>query len=148
MYLLVTNISLYGSYFGINYSNIIGFCLLFSFIIQFYSGLLLSSYYEDYYLNSFDSVIYITFEVNNGWLIRLLHILGATLFILFVYFHWIRGIWLRSLYWYDSEVILIWISGWLILYLFILLTGFSLVINWRVIKTNSIFYVYFLCSWI
>ena len=113
--LLASNFSFYGSYFGMNYSNIIGFCLLVSFGLQFYSGMLLSSYYEDYYLSSFDSVVYITCEVSNGWLIRLFHVLGATFFMLFVYFHWIRGIWLRCLYWFESEVIWIWVSGWLIL---------------------------------
>ena len=49
-----------------NYCNVLGFILLFIFIIQLFSGLLLSSYYEDYVIISFDSVVYIMYDVIFG----------------------------------------------------------------------------------
>ena len=112
----------YGSYFGMNYCNVTGFILLFSFIIQFFSGLLLSSYYEDYVIISFDSVVYIMNDVIIGWLIRLLHVLGATLFMFAVYFHFLRGSWLLFKLFIDSFN-LIWVSG-CVLYVFALIEGF------------------------
>ena len=49
-----------------NYSNITGFILLISLLIQFISGLLSGSYYEDYVVLSFDPAVYTMNEVNNG----------------------------------------------------------------------------------
>ena len=108
----IKHFSFYGSYFGMNYSNVIGFFLLVSFIIQFFSGMLLSSYYEDYSMICFDSVVFITCEVSNGWWVRLLHVLGATLFMLFVDFHFIRGSWLMLRLFLMNSIV--WLSGWLI----------------------------------
>jgi quinol-cytochrome oxidoreductase complex cytochrome b subunit len=114
-----------------NYSNVIGFFLLVSFIIQFCSGMLLSIYYEDYYMICFDSVVFITCEVSNGWFVRLLHVLGATLFMLFVYFHWIRGSWLMFRLFYKVQTqYWIWLSGWLI-FICSLIEGFlGYILNW------------------
>ena len=58
--------SFHGSYFGMNYSNITGFILLVSLIIQFFSGLLSSSYYEDYVVPRPDPAVYTMSDVNNG----------------------------------------------------------------------------------
>ena len=66
-----------------NYSNVIGFLLFLVFILQFISGLLLSCYYSPFSTMAFDSVYYIMIDVNVGWLIRWLHCLGASLFLLF-----------------------------------------------------------------
>ncbi len=49
-----------------NYSNITGFILLVSLIIQFFSGLLSSSYYEDYVVPRFDPAVSTMSDVNNG----------------------------------------------------------------------------------
>ncbi len=49
-----------------NYSNITGFILLVSLIIQFFSGLLSSSYYEDYVVPRPDPAVYTMSDVNNG----------------------------------------------------------------------------------
>ena len=82
-----------------NYSNITGFILALSLTIQFFSGLLPSSYYEDYVVLRFDPAVYTMIDVNNGWTLRFLHVLGASLFMLFVYFHFMRGSWLRITQW-------------------------------------------------
>jgi len=49
-----------------NYSNVIGFLLFLVFILQFISGILLSSYYSPFSLMAFDSVYYIMIDVNVG----------------------------------------------------------------------------------
>ena len=66
LFLFSNHISYYISYLGMNYNNVIGFLLFIIFIIQFVSGILLSCYYSDYYNICFDSVIYITTDVNIG----------------------------------------------------------------------------------
>ena len=93
-----------------NYSNITGFILLISLLIQFISGLLSGSYYEDYVVLSFDPAVYTMSEVNNGWILRFLHVLCATLFMLFVYLHFMRGSWLM-LKLFDYHINLIWLPG-------------------------------------
>ena len=59
MELYNNHLSFHASYFGMNYSNITGFILLLSLTIQFFSGLLPSSYYEDYVVLRFDPAYYI-----------------------------------------------------------------------------------------
>ena len=76
------------------YSNVIGFILLSTFVLQVFSGLFLSTYYDDFYTIAFDPVVYITLDVNIGWFIRLYHCIGATLFMFFMFIHWIRGAWI------------------------------------------------------
>jgi quinol-cytochrome oxidoreductase complex cytochrome b subunit len=49
-----------------NYSNVIGFILLSTFVLQVFSGLFLSTYYDDFYTIAFDPVVYITLDVNIG----------------------------------------------------------------------------------
>ena len=93
--LLNNHFTFYISYLGMNYSNVIGFLLFLVFILQFISGLLLSCYYSPFSTMAFDSVYYIMIDVNVGWLIRWLHCLGASLFMLFILIHWIRGAWIR-----------------------------------------------------
>jgi len=85
----------YSSYLGMNYSNVIGAILFLLFILQFLSGLLLSCYYIPFYTIAFDSVYYIMSDVNIGWLIRLVHVFFACLFMLFLFIHFLRGSWIR-----------------------------------------------------
>ena len=80
-YLYHNHISFYVGYLGMNYNNVIGFLLFIIFISQFVSGLLLSCYYSDYYKIAFESIVYIMTDVNIGWFIRFLHIIGVSLFI-------------------------------------------------------------------
>ena len=93
-----------------NYSNITGFILLVSLIIQFFSGLLSSSYYEDYVVPRPDPAVYTMSDVNNGRTIRFLHVLGASLFMLLVYFHQMRGSRLMFKL-FDDHINLIWLPG-------------------------------------
>jgi hypothetical protein len=83
----------YLSFLGMNYCNVIGFQIFMVFLLQFFSGLLLSSYYSPFI--AFNSISVIMIKVNVGWFIRFFHIFGSSLFMIFIKFHWIRGIWLR-----------------------------------------------------
>ena len=115
-----------------NYSNVIGFLITLVFLLQFISGLLLSCYYTP--IIAFSSIYYIMIDVNKGWLIRFLHILGASMFMVLVVVHWIRGIWIKLkiveqntlsvLYCIKLNTLnLIWVSG-LVILLFTFLTSF------------------------
>ena len=76
-----------------NYSNVIGFILSLIFLLQFVSGLLLSCYFSSF--AGFSAVYYIMIEVNVGWLVRFVHVMGASIFMFFILLHWIRGTWIR-----------------------------------------------------
>ena len=114
----------YISYFTFNYINIIGFLLIIIYLIQLLSGILLSIYYNDFFIIAFDSIIHIIININNGWFIRILHVIGSSLFILFIYIHFIRAIWikLKTIYIQFISYLLI-ITGY-ILFILIMIEGF------------------------
>ena len=118
----------YSSFLGMNYSNVIGFLLFLVFLLQFMSGILLSCYYSAFYTIAFDSVYYIMIDVNFGWFIRWLHCLGASLFMFFIFLHWLRGYYLRfkvidSLHW-------ILVSGWVIFGISLIEGFLGYILNW------------------
>ena len=67
--------SLYISYLTFTYINVLGFLLFIIYLIQLTSGILLSIYYNDFFTLAFDSIIYISININNGYFIRYLHII-------------------------------------------------------------------------
>ena len=77
--------SLYISFLTFSYINILGFLLFIVFLLQLSSGILLSIYYNDFFTIAFDSLAFIIINVNNGWFIRILHVIGASLFICLFY---------------------------------------------------------------
>lgn len=91
--LFYNHFTFYLSYLGMNYFNVIGFLLSLIFLLQFVSGILLSCYYSSF--AGFSAVYYIMIEVNVGWLIRFVHVLGASIFMFLILFHWLRGTWIR-----------------------------------------------------
>ena len=64
MFLFCNHPTFHPSYLGTNYSNVIGFLIFIVFLLQFMSGLLLSSYYPPTIASS--SVYYIMIDVNAG----------------------------------------------------------------------------------
>jgi len=74
-----------------NRTSLIGFLLFLSFIIQFITGVLLSFYYNDLASIAFYSVILLIMDVRIGWFVRVLHIIGATLFMFLLLLHSVRG---------------------------------------------------------
>lgn len=132
MFLILLNnhFTFYISYLGMNYSNVIGYLLIQVFILQFISGILLSCYYSPFYTIAFDSVFYIMIDVKYGWLIRWYHVLGASLFMLFITGHWIRGSWLRLKVIDSFYSLLIWFSG-MLLWICSMIEGFlGYILNW------------------
>ena len=116
LYLLFsTHYSWYISFLTFSFTNIFGFLLFIIFLLQLSSGISSSINYNDFFTIAFDSIIYIILSVNNGWLIRSLHVIGASLFIFLILLHLIRAIWMTSKI--ISFTIFTWIiliTGWII----------------------------------
>jgi len=64
---------------------------------------------------SFNSTIHILRDVNSGWLLRYIHINGASLFFILIYLHISRGLFYRS----PLNKIIVWMRGILILLILI-----------------------------
>src|SRR5699024_3563190 len=64
--------------------------------LQFVTGLVLSINYVASTELAFDSVIHIIRDIDSGWIIRYLHINGASLFFILIYIHIARGIYFNS----------------------------------------------------
>nr|QTC30737.1 cytochrome b [Psyttalia lounsburyi] len=89
-----------------NFGSLLGLCL----IIQIITGLFLSMHYTSNIDYSFNSIIHIIQDVNYGWLMRLIHMNGASFFFICVYLHIGRG-----LYYMSFKFIKTWMIGVLIL---------------------------------
>jgi ubiquinol-cytochrome c reductase cytochrome b subunit len=90
------------------------------------TGLVLAMQYNPSTLHAFDSVERIMRDVNYGWLLRYLHMNGASFFFIAVYIHIFRGIYYGS---YKGEREVLWILGVVILVLMMAIAfmGYSLV---------------------
>nr|UHJ18876.1 cytochrome b [Psyttalia incisi] len=97
-----------------NFGSLLGLFLM----IQIISGLFLSMHYMSNINYSFFSIIHIIQDVNYGWLMRLIHMNGASFFFICVYLHIGRG-----LYYMSYKFIKTWIVGVLLL-LFMMGTAF------------------------
>nr|YP_010554761.1 cytochrome b [Macrostemum radiatum]UYO79407.1 cytochrome b [Macrostemum radiatum] len=75
-----------------NFGSLLGFCLM----IQIITGFFLSLYYCANIEMAFYSTNYIYRNVNNGWLIRILHSNGASFFFICLYAHIGRNIYYES----------------------------------------------------
>ncbi|MEQ9361217.1 MAG: cytochrome b/b6, partial [Rhodospirillales bacterium] len=91
-----------------NFGSLAGLAL----IIMIVSGIVLAMHYTPHTTLAFSSVERIMRDVNGGWLIRYLHMNGASFFFIAVYIHIFRGLYFGS-YKYPRE--LLWIIGVLIL---------------------------------
>nr|YP_010757246.1 cytochrome b [Ergasilus tumidus]WEU66998.1 cytochrome b [Ergasilus tumidus] len=75
-----------------NFGSLLGLCL----IIQILTGLFLAMHYSCDVELAFSSVSHIMRDVNLGWLLRMLHANGASMFFVFLYLHIGRGIYYGS----------------------------------------------------
>lgn len=108
------------SYFW-NFGSTLGICL----IIQILTGLILTFHYTSYASESFSSIVEIMREVWSGWIIRFIHINGASVFFLFIYLHLFRGIFfLRAVH---KQV---WTRGVTILIVLIAISFLGYVLPW------------------
>jgi len=91
-----------------NFGSLAGIVL----IIMIVTGIFLAMHYTPHVDMAFASVERIVRDVNYGWLMRYLHMNGASMFFLIVYIHVFRGLYYGS---YKPPRELLWILGVLIL---------------------------------
>lgn len=108
------------SYFW-NFGSVLGLCL----VIQILTGLFLTFHYTSYAPQRFSSILEIIREVWSGWIIRYVHINGASAFFLFIYLHLFRG-----LYFYRSNHKKVWNRGVIILVILIGISFLGYVLPW------------------
>nr|YP_010158067.1 cytochrome b [Pygoluciola qingyu]QRG30014.1 cytochrome b [Pygoluciola qingyu] len=75
-----------------NFGSLLGMCL----IIQIITGLFLAMHYCSDISLAFNSVVHICRDVNYGWLMRIIHMNGASLFFVCLYLHIGRGLYYSS----------------------------------------------------
>ena len=97
-----------------NFGRILGIILVF----QILTGTFLAFYYTADSLIAFSTVQYIIYEVNFGWIFRIFHFNGASLFFIFLYLHIFKG-----LFFISYRLKKVWLSG-LTLYLLIIIEAF------------------------
>jgi ubiquinol-cytochrome c reductase cytochrome b/c1 subunit len=106
-----------------NFGSLAGIVL----VIMIVTGIFLAMYYTPDAALAFDSIQRIMRDVNYGWLIRYIHMNGASAFFLIVYIHLFRGLYYGS-YKYPRE--LLWILGVVILLLMIATAFMGYVLPW------------------
>nr|AZL93307.1 cytochrome b [Hypsicera sp. ZJUH_2016019] len=97
-----------------NFGSLLGVCLM----IQIISGIFLSMHYNSSTLLAFNSMIHIIQDVNLGWLTRLIHMNGASMFFLCMYIHIGRG-----LYYGSFKLVNVWLIG-IMIYMMSMATAF------------------------
>ena len=106
-----------------NFGSLAGVIL----VIMIATGVVLAMHYTPNADLAFDSVERIMRDVNYGWLIRYIHMNGASMFFLIVYIHLFRGLYYGS-YKYPRE--LLWILGVVILLLMMATAFMGYVLPW------------------
>nr|APF47471.1 cytochrome b [Snellenius sp. SNS-2016] len=104
-----------------NFGSLLGLCLIFQII----SGLFLSMHYTPNINYAFYSIVHIMKDVWYGWLIRLLHMNGASFFFICIYFHIGRG-----LYYGSYKLIKVWLIGVMILLILMMTAFMGYVLPW------------------
>jgi quinol-cytochrome oxidoreductase complex cytochrome b subunit len=87
-----------------NFGSLAGIMLA----VMIVTGIVLAMHYTPHTTMAFDSVERIVRDVNYGWLIRYLHMNGASMFFILVYIHMFRGMYYGS---YKEPRELLWIIG-------------------------------------
>nr|YP_009740522.1 cytochrome b [Apalacris nigrogeniculata]YP_010703647.1 cytochrome b [Xenocatantops humilis]QID03458.1 cytochrome b [Apalacris nigrogeniculata]WCO86781.1 cytochrome b [Xenocatantops humilis] len=104
-----------------NLGSLLGMCLS----IQIVTGLFLAIHYTSNIETAFSSVVHICRDVNNGWIIRMLHANGASMFFICMYLHVGRGIYYSSyLYTYT------WMIGTIIMFMTMATAFMGYVLPW------------------
>jgi len=106
-----------------NFGSLAGIIL----VIMIVTGVTLAMYYTPNADLAFDSVERLMRDVNYGWLLRYIHMNGASMFFLIVYIHLFRGLYYGS-YKYPRE--LLWMLGVVILLLMMATAFMGYVLPW------------------
>src|SRR5690606_4666447 len=91
-----------------NFGSLAGIVL----VIMIVTGVLLAMQYTPHVDHAFNSVERVMRDVNSGWLLRYVHMNGASFFFIVVYIHMFRGLYYGS---YKAPRELLWIIGVFIL---------------------------------
>lgn len=105
---------------NLNWMWIWGIVLTFCLVMQIVTGIVLAMHYTPHVDMAFKSIEHIMRDVNGGYMIRYLHMNGASLFFFAVYLHIFRSLYYGS---YKAPREVTWIIGMLI-YLLMMATGF------------------------
>lgn len=105
---------------NLNWMWIWGIILTFCLALQIVTGIILVMHYTPHVDYAFASIEHIMRNVNGGYMIRYLHMNGASLFFVAVYLHIFRGLYYGS---YKAPREITWIVGMLI-YLLMMGTAF------------------------
>ena len=106
-----------------NFGSLAGIILMTMIV----TGIMLAMHYAPNTNLAFDSVDRIMRDVNSGWLIRNLHMNGASMFFIIVYIHIFRGLYYGS---YKSPREILWILGVIILLLMMATAFMGYVLPW------------------
>ncbi len=96
-------------------------------VIMIVTGIFLAMQYTPHVDYAFDSVERIMRDVNFGWLLRYLHMNGASFFFIVVYIHLFRGLYYGS---YKEPRELLWMLGVIILLLMMATAFMGYVLPW------------------
>lgn len=94
--------------------------------LQIITGLFLSMVYTAQTETAFKTIVIIMRDVNNGWLTRIIHMNGASLFFILLYIHTARGMYFSS----PINKPKVWISGIVILLTVIATAFLGYVLPW------------------
>ena len=106
-----------------NFGSLAGFFLL----VQIITGIILSMHYTAHVDHAFSSIEHIMRNVNHGWLIRYIHMNGASFFFIVVFVHIFRGLYYGS---YKAPRELLWWLGIIILLLMMATAFMGYVLPW------------------
>jgi ubiquinol-cytochrome c reductase cytochrome b subunit len=106
-----------------NFGSLAGIAL----VIMIVTGILLAMQYTPHVDHAFDSVERIMRDVNYGWLIRYVHMNGASFFFIVVYLHILRGLYYGS---YKAPREILWGIGVVILLLMMATAFMGYVLPW------------------
>lgn len=112
---------------NLNYFWNFGFLAGFMLMVMIATGIVLAMHYTANTLLAFDSVEKIMRDVNYGWLIRYIHMNGASMFFILVYIHIFRGMYYGS---FKAPRELLWMLGVVIFFLMIMTAFIGYVLPW------------------
>ncbi|MDP6217422.1 MAG: cytochrome b N-terminal domain-containing protein, partial [Alphaproteobacteria bacterium] len=106
-----------------NFGSLAGIAL----VVMIITGIALSMSYTAHVDYAFESVERIMRDVNHGWLLRYIHMNGASFFFIVVFIHIFRGLYYGS---YKAPRELLWILGVVILLLMMATAFMGYVLPW------------------
>nr|QGT15733.1 cytochrome b [Tachaea chinensis] len=104
-----------------NFGSLLGLCL----VVQIVSGIMLAVHYINFEVMSFYSVVHIMRDVNYGWVLRVVHMNGASFFFFCLYFHIGRGMYYGSYKYFH-----VWMVGVTILFVVMATAFLGYVLPW------------------